>query len=378
MRSRRNGKVELLRFLFCLIVVIMHSKTFTPDGDVPYFFRGALGVDFFFFLSGFLMVNSISRMKDPVAAGSLGKETKDFIIHKIRALMPNYVVAWLIGFVLYFIAKDHLSIIAGAKRLADTLWEVTFLQMAGFGTVRVNGIDWYISAMLLAMFLLYPLARKYTNMFMHVIAPLAGIFILGYMYWKMGATPTGVRTEMGIAFKGMFRAVADVSLGAAIFPMVKKLKEIRFTGLGKAVLSIAELVVYILVFTFLLLAHNGKYDFVCVFLIWAGLILSMGHQGLAAGLFDNAFCMWLGRFSLSLYLSHLYWGRMLGTIMDMKKAKGMFAAIRGMSYGQSLAVYLGLTLATALFVYYFSNFLKWMNKKHNFIKAFVQPIAKGE
>lgn len=377
MRSRRNGKVELLRFLFCLVIVVMHSKTFAPDTSDMYFYRGALGVEFFFFLSGYLMMNSISRRKDPAPAGTLGAETRTFIFHKIGALMPNYLVAWLIGFLLYFIARDHLSITAGAKRLADTLWEVNFLQMAGFGTSRINGIDWYISAMLLAMFILYPLARKYSDMFMNVIAPLTGIFILGYMYWKSG-TPTGVRTDMGIAFKGMFRALADVSLGAAAFPLVKKLKDTEFTLPGKTVLSFAELAIYIAVFAFMMFADSGKYDFVCVFLIWTGLALSMGHQGLVADIFDNGFSMWLGRFSLSMYLSHLYWGRTLGSLQKAKRASGMVAALKGLSYSQTLVVYLALTLVTALFVYYFSLFLKYMNQHLHIMHAFAVPTSKGE
>ena len=377
MKSRRNGKVELLRFLFCLIIVVMHSKTFAPDQGNLYFYRGALGVEFFFFLSGYLMMNSISRMKKPAAEGSLGGETRDFIFHKIGALMPNYVVAWLIGFLVYFTARDHLSITAGAKRLADTLWEVNFLQMAGFGESRINGIDWYISAMLLAMFMLYPLARKYSDMFMNVIAPLTGIFILGYMYWKTG-TPTGVRTDMGIAYKGMFRALADVSLGAAAFPLVKKIKETSFTLAGRTVLSFTELAVYIAVFAFMMFADSGKYDFVCVFLIWSGLALSMGHQGLVADIFDNSFSMWLGRFSLSLYLSHLYWGRILGNLQKAKDAKGITAAIKGLSYSQTLVVYLGMTLVTALFVYYFSLFLKYLNQHLKPMNAFVEPTSKGE
>ena len=55
MSAKRNGKIEFLRFLFSLIIVVHHSRMFLGDEISP-FLGGSLAVEFFFFVSGYLMM----------------------------------------------------------------------------------------------------------------------------------------------------------------------------------------------------------------------------------------------------------------------------------------------------------------------------------
>ena len=57
---------------------------------------------------------------------------------------------------------------------ASRVWDLLFVRTAGFqldaAETAVGASCWYLSAMLLGMLLLYPLLRRYTNVFLHILA----------------------------------------------------------------------------------------------------------------------------------------------------------------------------------------------------------------
>ena len=56
---KRNAKLDALRFLYAVPVFLVHSSNFHPKGYL--FPGGALAVDFFLILSGYLMAVSIDK-----------------------------------------------------------------------------------------------------------------------------------------------------------------------------------------------------------------------------------------------------------------------------------------------------------------------------
>ena len=80
-KPARNGKVDLLKFLFSIIVIIYHF-----DNAVKYpfeiFTRGYIGVEFFFVTSGFLFAKSLSKytyQKETLISNSVGFMKKKFL-----------------------------------------------------------------------------------------------------------------------------------------------------------------------------------------------------------------------------------------------------------------------------------------------------------
>ena len=53
--KKRNGKIDLLRFLFAVIVLIYHSRYVVGD-EKSLFLGGSFAVEFFFLVSGYLMM----------------------------------------------------------------------------------------------------------------------------------------------------------------------------------------------------------------------------------------------------------------------------------------------------------------------------------
>lgn len=58
-KSKRNGKIELLRFIFSLVVALFH---FLPQiGESKLLSSGFFAVEFFFIVTGYLLAKSLSK-----------------------------------------------------------------------------------------------------------------------------------------------------------------------------------------------------------------------------------------------------------------------------------------------------------------------------
>lgn len=89
-KIQKNGEIEFLRFVFACIIVIHHSSNFLFGGN--WIFQwGSFSVEFYFIVSGYLMMNSIEKRREPSPA--LGKETVQFLRGKLKALCPEIIVA---------------------------------------------------------------------------------------------------------------------------------------------------------------------------------------------------------------------------------------------------------------------------------------------
>ena len=76
--------------------------------------------------------------------------------------------------------------------------------------IRDRAIDpaWYISAMLLSMFILYPLLLLLRDKFTYIIAPLASIVIYGYLLFRVGNLATINPLEGSFVYTGLLRGIA--------------------------------------------------------------------------------------------------------------------------------------------------------------------------
>ncbi len=211
----KNGKIEILRVSFAVLIVLFHTYA-TGKVDKYNYGVGMIAVEFFFMVSGYFMVSSAIKKRD--SQGSLASKTVGFIFHKIRAVMPEFAIAWLVGLVVYFVSRDIYDFKEMLDVIFQSVWELLLLGITGLASIRVNGVDWYISAMIISMAILFPITLKYGEMFYKVSAWLIGIMILGFLYGKHDGLSNGYEM-IGPFYKVFYRAVADISLGAALYPV---------------------------------------------------------------------------------------------------------------------------------------------------------------
>lgn len=351
--KKRNGDLDLLKFLFAVMIVFFHAKKFAVHESyiLP---GGSIAVEFFFIVSGYLMASAAVRKE---VCGNLAEDTVSFMKHKIKGLMPNYYVAFIIAFiVMHHNAKNWLSVM---KDLPKAIWEI--LLVTGFGLRKAgsiyNGPIWYLSAMLLAMFIIWPIMRKFKDTFFYIIAPFATFFLLGvtYQQWKSFGAPS---TWLGFCMKGTIRAFMAILLGCIVYQLAEIVKKIEFTRFVRVLFTVVEWGGYLAIFVCSFFRGRGRQDWLELILLAICITITMSNVGFGAKCFQSSVFNWLGVYSYSLYLGHGFW------------ANSMVGLFPKMTYWQRMPIYLMLALGTGLVIYFVSAGLrKFWNANAGKIKA---------
>lgn len=307
---KRNGKIELMRFLFSIGVLVFHinqqlwsyKKTIAPG--VSLCKRGNMGVEFFFLVSGFLMAKSIAgrirREGSLTNSDTLGTETLQFLWRKAKGILPYHVPYCLLMLALLWQthADDRMELV---RRLPSFF---LFNRTGLMGdSSNLLGVEWYLSAMFLAMAVLYPLLRRHYDLMARLVCPVAALLILGWMQKTYGYLTTSTQWD-GLTFHCNLRAIAELSLGVTCYEVSTALQKRSFTTPQRLLFSVAEALCYGLTFRYICSLLEASYEVSVVLLLTVAVTLSFSQVGLLAKtpLFQNQVCVFLGGVSLPIYL----------------------------------------------------------------------------
>lgn len=372
MRKQHNVTIDFLRFLFSVIVVLHHSRYVLGD-DNCYFLGGSLAVEFFFFVSGYLLLVGADKAGRKNGAGYLlpdgadmagrteaagletkgigagttgiGGETLHFILHKIRSFLPEFLIAWWIGFVLIGVVRKY-GVLDYLKAFGNDFWELTLVKMSGLFTHGIDGAMWYLSAMLLGMAFLYPLLRTKRDLMTHLVCPLLALFLYGYLCQAEGH-PRDPIVWLGLCYKGLVRAIAGLCTGVVICMAVRRLKRFSPSGLtktGNALAIGAQLLCLLLTIRYMAEQEPSEYDYFYMFLLMLLVLISFSGFGLESVLGNSQrlhlLSAFLGKYSLSLYLGHLYFAQHVNELLPEELYSGKIR----------MTVYLAAAFANGLLV----------------------------
>lgn len=393
MRKQHNVTIDFLRFLFSVIVVLHHSRYVLGD-DNCYFLGGSLAVEFFFFVSGYLLLVGADKAGRKNGAGYLlsgdvdmagrteaagletkgvgagttgicrkttgidgeatgicgeatgiGSETLHFILHKIRSFLPEFLIAWWIGFVLIGVVRQY-GVLDYLKAFGNDFWELTLVKMSGLFTHGIDGAMWYLSAMLLGMAILYPLLRTKRDLMTHLVCPLLALFLYGYLCQAEGH-PRDPIVWLGLCYKGLVRAIAGLCTGVVICMAVRTLKRFSPSGLTKTGNALAigvQLLCLILAIRYMAEQEPSEYDYFYMFLLMLLVLISFSGFGLESVLGNSQrlhlLSAFLGKYSLSLYLGHLYFAQHVNELLSEELYSGKIR----------MTVYLAAAFANGLLV----------------------------
>ena len=417
MRKQHNVTIDFLRFLFSVIVVLHHSRYVLGD-DNCYFLGGSLAVEFFFFVSGYLLLVGADKAGRKNSAGNLfpggadmagrkngagdlllvgadkagrteaagsdgadvgagnllpggadetgkteaagagteangiyagtngiGSETLHFILHKIRSFLPEFLIAWWIGFVLIGVVRQY-GVLDYLKAFENDFWELTLVKMSGLFTHGIDGAMWYLSAMLLGMAFLYPLLRTKRDLMTHLVCPLLALFLYGYLCQAEGH-PRDPIVWLGLCYKGLVRAIAGLCTGVVICMAVRRIKKhapAGLTKLGNALAIGIQLLCLILTIRYMAEQEPSEYDYFYIFLLMLLVLISFSGFGLESVLGNSQrlhrLSAFLGKYSLSLYLGHLYFAQHVNELLPEELYSGKLR----------MTVYLAAAFANGLLV----------------------------
>ena len=300
--SRKNGMIELLRFVFCVTVVLLHSgPLFT--GDFKPMRYGSYAVEFFFAVSGYLMMAHIEK-----AVGkpdkSLGADTIEFLWHKFKGLIPYLISVFAYGLIIHYIfLRDSLSASESYNYFVTSFGELFLLRMSGLKVQVLNGNLWYISAMLIVMFALYPIAKRLGDRFTHIIAPFTAVILIGFVN-RCDAVleKPGQWTTLGHI--GTVRAAAALCLGCAAYAAAKAISKRKFKTWFRVVMTVFEWLGYGFVIANMQLAGKKSVQLMMVYLTVALVAISFSGITYSCRFLNSKFIYTLGKFSLPWYIYH--------------------------------------------------------------------------
>ncbi|MGN0517229.1 MAG: acyltransferase family protein [Acutalibacteraceae bacterium] len=353
--TKRNGKIEFLRFIFCMSVLLFHFNQYIMDklsfsnkGKITFFSHGAIAVEFFFFVSGYLMAKSIfKRIDTPCNSRELSKDYVSFIYHKYMSVFPQNAVAFVItcvAFLLYEFNKKSSVLLYIFSAIPNFL----MIDITGIRYRRPNGVNWYISAMLIAMMIIYPLCKKFYYTFTRYFAPLSAILILGWLTYTQ-SNLTSPHTWLGLCFTGLIRAIAEISLGTTCFEISRYIQSIDLDKGKRILLTLLEIGTFAIICLYIVSDLSKKYDAMIAMLLFVLVFLAFSGVSYGSGLFNNKLCYFLGKTSLPIYLSHSAAIYIVRNNMADSRTLVKLAAVLAFTAIISVFVYFGGMILSKLF-----------------------------
>lgn len=326
-----NYFIDLLKFIFSILIVFYHSWIFTGEFGSGFFNHGYLAVDFYFIVTGYLMMQSIEKEKK--SKESIGLKTIKFIYKKIASIFPYILFAFILGTILLY-KSDILSIrLMTANNLISEILQIGTL---GLG-IPINGAAWYISAMLICLFCLYPLANKFKENYIYLIAPLLLFLFLGICY-SFDIVVNDPANKVFIGLNGLYKGFIFIILGNISYEVVKWFKKVNFTKVGRIFLTIIEL---LLLFMLIATMHLNFLGTIVVALVTFALVtIVFSERSYSKEIFNFPFFKKLGFFGFIMYLNNVY-------LRTPLLNSGL-----NIGYKKYFILFVGLTFAISLLSYY--------------------------
>lgn len=293
-----NANIELWRFIFTIIVCLLHFNGAYFSGK-SYFGGGYIAVEFFFILSGFLLIHSFENKN--YKAGIRVSAFK-YTVNRIKSLYPHYIFSFIVMFIYIMIDKKE-TIVGVLKEIFKCFWEISMLQMSGIKCKIYNFPTWYISVLIIIGYLIYYLLENHKKIFLELIAPTAILFIYGYYSINTRHIDVGSKVDFGIK-SGLLRGFAGMSLGCLCYKVYKQNKlYIENKSISSDKLNIIKLLCFGLVITLATLKRHTENDFIMVVALAIGVTISFLTNESRNKSIDNIL-IFLGRLSYPIFLNH--------------------------------------------------------------------------
>lgn len=302
MISKRNGKIEILCFIFCVCVLLYHVNNDLWDGaktlfdGVTFFSHGRTGVEFFFLVTGYLTAKSAKKIISSDNPIPIGQTTFDFVLKKVKSVFTPHIILCVLTCLL-LIFNNKLT----AEKFLNKLPSVFFLQATGLTDDYFIAVEWYLCAMFFAIAVVFPLLLKSFDFTSKVVAPVGSALLIGYMISKYDKLPSSLVPDSFLSPNNI-RGLAVVLLGVFCFYISERIKSTDFSKKQKALLVAVENISWIISLYFMVSTINKRYEGIIVYVFALAVSLTFSRD-FECKIYNNSFVNYLGRISLTVYLS---------------------------------------------------------------------------
>ena len=181
----RNGKIDLLRFIFAIIIMLHHLGMRSALFDIMGIHfqvvnAGGYAVVFFFLTSGWLLMNTAER---EIVSGSTDHDKSSVLTTRLLWKRYKFYMIWFLpAFVINMIWDCiNCGFLEMVKHTFYNIPNLLMLQEVGFGNDQVYSkgyfvnASWYLSALMFCFLIVYPIVLWNKDVFLRIIAPLISI-----------------------------------------------------------------------------------------------------------------------------------------------------------------------------------------------------------
>lgn len=301
--KERNAKIDILRIVFALIIVLHHiSAHLDLDSQIGMF--GHTAVEFFFFVSGYMLISQYDEKVNPLP-------------HILKKLLPVVIATQVVFVVFELFFFDH-GVIEGTNIVFYSVLDSLGLSMTGLPSWRLNDTVWFISAYIISIMIAYAITGIIGKHNILKIAPVLGVLLYGFLYWRYAGT-ISVWWVDEYKYCILIRAIGGTLLGISIYSIVSKLQEIKLTTFGRTILSLTEIgTIAGSIVLMIIPVPRGILDFAPIILLFVGIIFVLSEKTYIPCTLpkhNNRIGKQLAYVSILLFLSHDYWAYNISEII---------------------------------------------------------------
>jgi len=301
---KKNSELEFMRFVAAMMIVLFH---FSIEFDLGVFTFGNIAVEFFFLLTGVLAAKSAERI---ISGGGnecscVISNTYDFLKKKLFSFYPYYLLAVVFQILVWLILVLRKNIVFLVGDILKAIPSILMIDSAGFrlGGGAVLAVDWYLSAMMFALFIIFPVLLYRYDWASKIMAPIVGIIGLSIIQLNFGCiTHRGSVTSISI-WVDLLRATSEILIGVWIYEISKAIKEYNFTKLSKILLTILKWGLMLVVIVFANAFIDKCYS-VVAFIFYA-IIICFSFSEITYNIPNSRLVEILGKLSLPIFLIHM-------------------------------------------------------------------------
>jgi peptidoglycan/LPS O-acetylase OafA/YrhL len=207
-----NHTVELLRFLFAVVIVIHHIAIVTgTETPMP---MGAIGVEFFYILTGYFMIKHIKKESNSQPMTMV--YAMNYTLKKFIRLAPYIMGGTILMIIADIVCNHRISV-------EYIFWEITQLNMVAAPDVTSilvysNAPYWFLSAMFVTLPLVTYLIGRYSDFFENYLMWFLPPVLLLYL-----TKVSGMSTSWGdysFLYTAVYRAFAEILMGCSLYSVV--------------------------------------------------------------------------------------------------------------------------------------------------------------
>lgn len=314
MTDQKDYRIELLRFISALIIMIFHAHNINNGQGHP-IPLGYVFVEFFFFLTGYFTYSSLVKRHKKNA--SMDSYPMQYTFRKIRRIVPYIIMTASLYVVISLLCNHfirHLAINDSLHEFSGLPFDILLLQVTGICKNPNFNVWWYLSAIMFVLPITIVLFYKKICSDGGV-EPCIVYFVPLLIYGAFSVEVNGLdweREVFGVVRSGIFRGFAGLCMGCTIYDLKDRLYKSETTALHRVILTIIEIASYIFS---VVIALKGRWiynsTFLIVLLLIVGLTVTFSHKSYTVKM-NYRFFSYLGTVSLPLYMCHYSIGRLIG------------------------------------------------------------------